>query len=222
MESVALVFVCLLSVSYGYSSGAPEAACGTLAPVHSGIVPQNSASPTPYSITANGTMWMDGGALTVMISGGDINGFILQAVSGADSKTPIGSFDADMLPSLTQTGPCMHNGGSVSVTHTSPDTKTNLKFIWKAPLKSDGPAGAIFFQAAVATDHDTYWSEIKSDDIMHVYTTTQTINGGDGDGDGDAGAAGSSDTEETTTPSSAVVALANAQLAIALVMVRLF
>ena len=43
---------------------------------------------------------------SVMISGGDINGFILQAVSGSDMKTPIGSFDGDMLPPLTQTGPC--------------------------------------------------------------------------------------------------------------------
>jgi len=161
------VVLSLVTGSWSFSTGAPVQACAKLAPMHANTSPQTT--PSPYKITvtpANGgdLKWAPGSTLNVTISGGTINGFILQALYKAGNG--LGSFSKDHMPTGTQRSPCTADDGTtpMSVTHTSPADKQDLMFVWSAPADGVNP-GDIYFKGAVAQSHDIYWIDIKSSDI---------------------------------------------------------
>ncbi|XP_067942722.1 putative defense protein 3 [Watersipora subatra] len=164
--SLIVTAVCFTYVTC-HGRGATAAACANLAPKHASTRPQTTTS--PYGIQIDDTDWNDFGKVSVSFTGGPVNGFLLQARKKTDDAG-IGMFGSS-LPNGAQLGPCKLDGADISVTHTNPDAKSNLTFSWTFP-EDNAYNGEIYFQAAFAKDHDTYWTNVVSSPIVRVSNLT--------------------------------------------------
>ncbi|XP_078703486.1 putative ferric-chelate reductase 1 isoform X2 [Branchiostoma floridae x Branchiostoma belcheri] len=163
-----LVLAALFSGGEGYGSGAPLTACTSQQPGHTGTTAQTSAS--PYSLTVSSSQYTPGQALTVQITGGDFQGFLIQARK-VGTTTAVGNFSS--LPSGTKSNDCDNAvaSGTNTATHSSTATKRDLTLTWSAPQDQAGQ-GTIEFVATVAMQKSTYWMGIKSNQITEAAGAT--------------------------------------------------
>ncbi|XP_078571604.1 putative defense protein 3 isoform X2 [Branchiostoma floridae x Branchiostoma japonicum] len=156
---LALVVVAsLLSGGEAYGTGAPLSACTSQQPGHYGFTAQTSAS--PYSLTVSSSEYTPGQTLTVQITGGDFQGFLIQARK-VGTTTAVGFFSS--LPSGTKSNDCDNAvaSGDNTATHSSTAAKRDLTLTWSAPENQAGQ-GTIEFVATVAQQKATYWMGITS------------------------------------------------------------
>nr|XP_032521906.1 putative ferric-chelate reductase 1 homolog isoform X2 [Danaus plexippus plexippus] len=165
-----LSLLSLVKFSQEYGSGAPPLACLDQFPRHSDIPAQTSAP--PYSIftspqvrqgdTLNVTIGSPFGAPT------PIGGFILQARTIQDRDKIVGKFVR--VPSdMAKISSC--RGDNDTVTHTSPEDKPPLSFVWNAPADF---LGGIEFRATVAQSYATFWTNVESS-LVEVVTPDTVI-----------------------------------------------
>ncbi|XP_078703485.1 putative defense protein isoform X1 [Branchiostoma floridae x Branchiostoma belcheri] len=168
-----LVLAALFSGGEGYGSGAPLTACTSQQPGHTGTTAQTSAS--PYSLTVSSSQYTPGQALTVQITGGDFQGFLIQARK-VGTTTAVGNFSS--LPSGTKSNDCDNAvaSGTNTATHSSTATKRDLTLTWSAPQDQAGQ-GTIEFVATVAMQKSTYWMGIKSNQITEAAAATTRAQG---------------------------------------------
>ncbi|CAG9568695.1 unnamed protein product [Danaus chrysippus] len=160
----------LVKLSQEYGSGAPPLACLDQFPRHSDIPAQTSAP--PYSIftspqvrqgdTLNVTIGSPFGAPT------PIGGFILQARSIQDQDKIVGKF-VQVPAGIAKISSC--RGDNDTVTHTSPEDKPPLSFMWSAPTDF---LGGIEFRATVAQSYATFWTNVESS-LVEVVTPDTII-----------------------------------------------
>ncbi|XP_070554702.1 putative defense protein 3 [Ptychodera flava] len=165
-----LSYLCLLvtifasSVKFidGYGSGAPTSACESMTPGHSSqgdpLSPQEGTSPVGLSLST--VSYSPGSQVTVQLEGSEYGGVMLQARQQGQT-TPVGSFSDP--PSGMKLLTCTNEGDTV--THSNERPKAGLEITWTAPSIGLGP---IEFVATIATDHDTYWTGVKSVELSEV------------------------------------------------------
>ncbi|CAH1238174.1 FRRS1 [Branchiostoma lanceolatum] len=173
MSFVLAIVVALLSGAEAYGSGAPLSACTSQQPGHVGTSAQTSAS--PYSLTVSSSEYTPGQTLTVQITGGDFQGFLIQARK-VGTTTAVGFFSS--LPSGTKANDCDNvvAAGDNTATHSSTATKRDLTLTWSAP-ESQAGQGTIEFVATVAEAKPTYWMGIKSSQITEAASGGSTPTG---------------------------------------------
>ncbi|KAL3289082.1 hypothetical protein HHI36_003524 [Cryptolaemus montrouzieri] len=147
---------CLLALagtSYALPQGAPEKVCDSMLPVHSGILPQGSAS--PYSITPRRFQ----GAIMVTLTSlldTPFEGFMLQGRT-PDGR-PLGAFEN--VGEFAHTINCAQAGDTA--THNSPNPKNVLEFKWLPPRNYEGP---VIFNGTIAQDYSTFWVGVESGQV---------------------------------------------------------
>lgn len=160
-----LIATNLLSPINTYSSGAPESACKTLLPVHSGGIPPQT-SPSPYAIIVNSKPSKQNQIIKVFIesnpTGKPFGGYMIQARNTNNPDQIIGKFQSNSygLAKLTN---C--DGLETTATHVSPANKQNIELEWAPPKDF---LGSVFFRATVAEEYSKFWAGITSEAIQIV------------------------------------------------------
>ncbi|XP_070553458.1 putative defense protein 3 [Ptychodera flava] len=148
----------------GYGSGAPNTACTSMRPGHTGVSPQSSST-NPFTVTASSTTYSPGQTITVTITGSSFRGMLLQARQPGQT-TPIGVFSN--RPSNTKLKTCSSN--SDSVTHSNTNQKSSgSTFTWTAPQTG---VGNIEFVATLARSFSEYWMDVKSAELTEPSEST--------------------------------------------------
>ncbi|XP_059825158.1 putative defense protein 3 [Hypanus sabinus] len=148
-----LLALCLPLAS-ALSNGAPLSSCGSMAPNHINILPQNTSS--PHSINAsrvNGTM-------QVRIMGPTYKGLLLQARK-PNENTAVGTWSSP--PANTKTIKCF-NAQDSAMTHANTSAKdSDVVYTWNPP---SGECIKVMFTATVAQGRSVYWLGVTSNEIM--------------------------------------------------------
>ncbi|XP_072885023.1 putative defense protein 3 [Hemitrygon akajei] len=148
-----LLALCL-PLALALPNGAPISSCGTMAPVHNNIVPQNSSS--PHSINASSV----NGTMQVRIMGPIYKGLLLQARKPNES-TAVGTWSSP--PANTKTIACFNVQNS-AMTHANTSEKdSDVVYTWNPP---SGECIKVMFTATVAQGRSVYWLGVTSNEIM--------------------------------------------------------
>ncbi|XP_039764896.1 putative ferric-chelate reductase 1 homolog isoform X1 [Pararge aegeria] len=175
-RNMRLMLVALLSLvkyTHQYGSGAPPLACLDQIPRHNGIQAQTSVP--PYAIYTSTAQVRQGDTLNVTIGSPfgaptPIGGFILQAREIQDTNKIVGRFTKIPDPGVAQITSC--RGQNDTVTHTSPDEKPPLNFMWQAPKDF---LGGVEFRATVAQGYATFWKNVESPLVEVVTPETEIM-----------------------------------------------
>ncbi|XP_038632181.1 putative defense protein Hdd11 isoform X2 [Scyliorhinus canicula] len=147
-----IVFLNVLSLSRGFSTGAPSSVCESMMPRHSGVLPQSSTA--PYTIETGTSTYQPGIPKQVQILGPQYRGFILEARKDR-STTPLGSWQDP--PENTKLLQCFGNLGA-AVTHSSTAPKnSSTTFVW-IPPESACP-DAVTFTNCMLCCEDGLWNQ---------------------------------------------------------------
>ena len=158
VKVVCLLFLAsfvFLETTEGFGSGAPGNTCWSMRPRHYPNSPQLLSS-SPFRIIAPG-YYAPGVEYEVFInSTGRIRfrGFLLEARDRNDDT--VGTFRVS--DSGTQL-----RCSSGAMTHTSPQSRRNVKGFWRAPSSDVGP---IVFRATVVQTYSTFWVGISSSQVL--------------------------------------------------------
>ncbi|XP_069089454.1 putative ferric-chelate reductase 1 isoform X2 [Pleurodeles waltl] len=152
-----------------YPNGKVQSACSSMTPEH-GVTAQTS--PAPFNITVNQTVYTPGDKIIVKIvsSSIPIEGFLLQARTAANGKSPLGSFE--ITGENMQTLNCTTANSAVS--HTSDAEKPVVEVIWNAPSKS---AGDIKMRATVVANKTIFWVDIEGPKLTYQLSVASGIMG---------------------------------------------
>ncbi|XP_038218053.1 putative ferric-chelate reductase 1 homolog isoform X2 [Zerene cesonia] len=170
---IILTVLCLVRISFQHGSGAPPGACIDQMPRHSGILPQSSVP--PYSIITSASQVKQGDSLNVTIGSPfgapvPIGGFIVQARAIQNPEQIVGKFLTVPDPATTQIINC--RGDNDTVTHSTPEDKPPLTFVWQAPKDF---LGGVEFKATVAQGYATFWRNVGSP-LVEVVTPDTELN----------------------------------------------
>ncbi|XP_045507072.1 putative ferric-chelate reductase 1 homolog [Colias croceus] len=157
---IILTVLCLVRSSSQHGSGAPPGACIDQMPRHSGILPQSSVP--PYAIMTSASQVRQGDSLNVTIGSPfgaplPIGGFIVQARAIQNPEQIVGKFTS--VPDQTTTRIINCRGDNDTVTHSTPEDKPPLTFVWQAPKDF---LGGVEFKATVAQGYATFWRNVGS------------------------------------------------------------
>ncbi|XP_078515380.1 putative ferric-chelate reductase 1 [Lissotriton helveticus] len=152
-----------------YANGKVQGACSSMTPEH-GVTAQTS--PAPFNITVNQTVYTPGEKIIVKIvmSSLPIEGFLLQARTASNDKTPLGSFE--IAGENMQTLNCTTANSAVS--HTSDAEKAGVEVIWNAPSKS---AGDIKMRATVVANKTIFWTNVVGPKLTYQSSVASGILG---------------------------------------------
>ncbi|XP_034826030.1 putative ferric-chelate reductase 1 homolog isoform X1 [Maniola hyperantus] len=175
-RSTKLVLITILSLvkySQQYGSGAPPLACQDQLPRHGGI--QGQTSVPPYAIFTSTAQVRQGDTLNVTIGSPfgaptPIGGFLLQARAIQETDKIVGMFTKVPSPAMAQITSCQ--GQNNTVTHTSPEEKPPLTFVWQAPKDF---LGGIEFRATIAQGYATFWRNVESPLVEVVTPDTEIV-----------------------------------------------
>lgn len=145
-----------------HETGAPPEACKDFATKHHldhdetkpRYEPQTG--PAPYKITANPT---SGGQAEITIAGvGEkFRGFMIQGNDG--SGKIVGTFEEGKE---SQNRVCSGGDPGNTATHINPEEKPVIELVWKAP---EGFTGKVVFRATIVKDYETFWYDVKSNEL---------------------------------------------------------
>ncbi|XP_039622022.1 putative defense protein 3 [Polypterus senegalus] len=146
-------------------NGAPVSACADLMPRHSGVQPQ--PFPAPYAIDFKRTSDENVQTFTVVISGPDYKGLLLEALM-PNSNIALGKWQTP--PPNTKYLMCSGNEQG-AITHSNTQIKNNsTTYSWIPP--SPMPP-AVHFMATVAQSRTVYWLNVKSRVITTVTSSPE-------------------------------------------------
>lgn len=142
MEKFLLVIIFLNPFGVlGYSGGAPrDDACEFLMPRHNTGVAQEGVS--PFVLQLNTTQIKNGGSIEVTLQSTGLTtvnfkGFIIQARESIDVYQTFGQFSIDQTSStIMKTLECQKIDDTL--THSNPETKEIIRFIFKPPTGYSG------------------------------------------------------------------------------------
>ncbi|KAK2161534.1 hypothetical protein LSH36_115g13023 [Paralvinella palmiformis] len=144
----------------GFEDGAPAWICPVGMPRHGNYEPQTGTPPATLTLSASS--YNPGDSITVTLTGGDIEGFLLRAhrASGAnDTEEIVGEFTS--WPTGVKPLVWMPQSGVTynCLTQSDDDDLNNLVLTWQAPSTS---VGDVVFKASVVTDYEIFWDNLVS------------------------------------------------------------
>ncbi|XP_072113424.1 putative defense protein 3 [Mobula birostris] len=148
-----LLALCL-PLALALPNGAPISSCSSMAPVHTGILPQNGSSPHSINVSSiNST-------IEVRIMGPTYKGLLLQARKLFENVT-VGTWSSP--PANTKTLQCFNVPDSAMTHSSTSDKDSNDVYTWNPPSKG---CITVIFTATVAQHQSVYWLGVKSNEIM--------------------------------------------------------
>nr|XP_050052714.1 putative defense protein [Dermacentor andersoni] len=140
----------LLGASLALPSGAPESACHSMLPHHSGLRKFNG-SDSPYRLVQEKAAFHPNESLAVTLytKNSLFKGFLVRAID--EQGNDVGHFQR-------RTG-YKNVRGCTGVTHKSRNNKRTVKMIWQAPHHV---SGRVTFKATVVQEYRRVYADLKS------------------------------------------------------------
>ncbi|XP_039218318.1 putative defense protein 3 isoform X1 [Crotalus tigris] len=152
--STVIAFWTILGSNQAFPDGAPESACESMLPVHTGVQPQTV--PSPYEVLVSTPSFQNGQRVNVQIRGPAYQGLLLE-VRSFQSAAAVGFWQSP--PNNTRFLQCSGNPQG-AITHSNTNLKMSQIYSWLPP-PSHCPR-VVIFVATVAQSHDIYWTQVKS------------------------------------------------------------
>ncbi|CAH1788474.1 unnamed protein product [Owenia fusiformis] len=152
-----MVLTVALTITYGYPSGAPPQACGTMTPGHH---VEAQTSPAPYSTNISQTSYKGGDTITVTLTQTGKNnfvGFMIEA-RRADFREKQDEIIGFFTPVNGTRLACNGTLGN-ALTHSEQAPHGPLTVIWTAPAKAQGH---LVFKVTYLQDFSTFWIDTES------------------------------------------------------------